>query len=694
LGPSFVLGAIFWVFPVQLLGSGLLLNSIWLVTLFLASIWRRPRIPAAAANPHQSAFLATTVGLTLLFLSGEWPQFSIAGVVVLAIDFATMRVAYPKRDLILLSTALFLILATVGVVSKFAGSYWWIVTDDYSYHEAMRVHLANYGIWTPWGTTDVSLYHWFTNAWIGQVAQITLAEPWVTLTRVAPVVFGSSLAASLLLFGAFCLKSIRNYPRRLIVVTSAFVILTMRVDLTSPSTYAVLAIIATGLVILKISANFEDRRVLLLAGLFMSLFLAAIFTKFTSIVSVVILAPHTLYALAPITSRNWRSWFVMRLIAVFAALAFLGLAGSVLSNGWRFGVTDGFENAIQGSLGLSATYLLATCALVLTKPVLAHFKVGAPAVKQHRVKLPIIESLVLSAVCLVLLIPQLAVDIRNYFALPLLLIACTCLFDSQEEVLTRRSMLPTLLIGTSAFAAVFATRMGAHLDFGIQSWADFATWSAHHWAFLGLAILILGFGMNSVFMALHQRLRVNLALALTVGGVLLALTSLVQRMNELNADNFSRDTARVTSVIGDQRLVEVGLWLGKNTSSSELFATDLLCESGANKEGAVAKQTSCVQSSVDMTLAHSSRRRFLVLAPRFSYQNPGKTEASVSLSLKFAESLGAREAKQLVSRGVTHFVLDNRYGQTRALALSPAVAFSNNRYLVIKLEDLGPKIAE
>jgi hypothetical protein len=508
------------------------------------------------------------------------------------------------------------------------------------------------------------------------------------------VVFGSSLAASLLLFGAFRLKSIRNYPRTLIVVISAFVILTMRVDLTSPSTYAVLAIIASGLVILEISANFEDKRVLPLAGLLIGLFSAAIFTKFTAIVPVFILAPHTLLALAPIASRNWRSWFVLRLIAVFAALVFLGFAGSVLSNGWRFGVHDGFENAIRGSLGLSATYLFATCAIALTKPVLAHFKVEAPAVKQHGVELPIIESLILSAVSLVLLIPELAVDIRNYFALPLLLIAGTCLFDSQVEGLARRSLPLTLLIGTGAFAAVLATRIGMHLDFEIQTWADFTPWSAYPWAFLGIAVLVLGFGTNTVFTALHQRLRVNLALALTLGGVLLALSSLVLRTSELSADDFRRDTARVTSVIGDPSLVETGLWLRQNTSSSELFATDLLCEFGANWEEAVAKQTSCVTSSVDMTLAHSSRRRFLILAPRFSYQNPGETEASVSLSLRFATSLGAREAEQLVSRGVTHFVLDNRYGQTQALSLSPAVAFSNNRYIVINLRALGPEIAK
>ncbi|MEY3978000.1 MAG: hypothetical protein RLZZ284_856 [Actinomycetota bacterium] len=691
LGPSFIVGAIFWVFPVQLLGSGRILNIAWLFMLVAVTTWRGRRIVRSAYTPEDAANLSMVLGLTLVFLSAEWPQFSITVIVILALGFVINRARFPKPDLVILCAAMLSVFATAKVVSMISGSYWWIVTDDYSYHESMSLHLANYGIWTQWGTTDVALYHWFTNAWIGQVAQVTLAEPWETLTRVAPVAFGSSLVASLLILGSSRIQLKNNSSKALLVLISAFVLLTLRTDLTSPSTYAVLAVIASGLVVIEKSANLAEERVLERFGLILVILLASVFTKFTSVTSALLLSPHALISFAPTLRKSSHIAVVLRLTATLVALSFLVFAGPAFSDGWEFGVGEGLEGAAKGIAGLSTTYLLAACSFTLLTNLPVRTKQRGEYLKRHEAVFPILESAFLGAVSLALLVPGLAVDIRNYFALPFLLIAVICLFDSLEDRLSHRSVPMTLLVAMVAFGIIHAIESISPMESGSRLGSTISVWASYPWLLLGISVLVLAFGVNALPTIRQRKSGASFTLALAVAGIFLSFSGLIQRTSELSRGEFDRDGLRVAAAIGDPKLVEVGIWLKQNLRSTELFATDLLCESDEISANSRPPKSSCSTSSVDMTLANSSQRRFLVLAPRFSYQNSEETEASVKLSLRFAQSLDVAESSQLISRGVTYFVLDNRLGQHRDLLLSPVIVFRNDRYLVIDLRILSPK---
>ena len=685
IGPGFILGAILWVFPVQLLGSGFRLNLIWLLLLLSVSAWKKPAVTPLVGS-HEVVTLLTIIGLTFLFLSGEWPQFVFVGAIALVLGVGPSRAMSLNWGVVALGAVLLCTFGTVRIFSNFAGSYWWIVTDDYSYHEAMRVHLANFGIWTEWGTTDVALYHWFTNAWIGQTAQLTLAEPWVTLTRVSPVAFGSSLTASLLLLGVTRLNLTSGIPRRSVVVCSTFIILALRVDLTSPSTYAVLAIIATGLLALEICTHLENQRSRGGLTLLPLIFISAVLTKFTAITSVLVLAPPALASLFSSTRRHRYFLPSLRLAAISTALAFLVFAGPVLSRGWTFGLVGGIEGPMRSTVNLSTTYLLTTCIVALVGRWLISAEKWRGVKNFSLGEFPIVESAFLSAVSLVLLIPGSAVDIRNFFALPLLLISGVYLFGSPTSSTIGFISRPTYLVAVGSFCLVLGVRSVSAMVPDADDRNVFAGVYNFPWLLLGLSVLGLGFGLNALQAVRLRRPVVHLSLALALGGILFATSSTIERLDDTNSGDFSRSTSRVTSIIGDPLLIEVGYWLKENTAPSELFATDLLCGSEGRALNASSLRLWCAESSVDMTLAHTSQRKFFILAPRFSYQNAAVTEERVSLSLQFANSRSAEDARQLVSRGNTHFVLDNRLGQADSVSGSAGVVFQNDRYLILDLQ--------
>ena len=65
---------------------------------------------------------------------------------------------------------------------------WWIFSADTHYYETLASSIARHGVGDNSLAGGLAIaYHWFSFAWVGIVADVIGAAPWVALTRIGPV---------------------------------------------------------------------------------------------------------------------------------------------------------------------------------------------------------------------------------------------------------------------------------------------------------------------------------------------------------------------------------------------------------------------------------------------------------------------------------------------------------------------------
>ena len=704
IGPSFAIGVVLWVVPVQALGSGWLTNLAVFGMLTAFAVLKGPGRLGKFQLPNDSILsvvkvFATVTGLACVMTSGEWPSFVFAGMGFLALGLLLCESPIAKHGSLLNSLLIASSLAVLLWSSAQLKTFGWLITDDYSYLEALRVHLAEFGIWQSFGPTNISLYYWISPAWVGQISQVTLAADWLVVTRVSTLLFSLSLAATTIcLVDGLPSREVRTSSRIVSVAALMYIFVSTGIDFSGTSTFAVFSICSSLIFItLRAAELLFPRRSWLLIAL---LVLATVFTKFmaapvsASLVSVVVVG-HKL------ANRRFRLMALVALIPVLciAFVVFLEGTNNAISRGddplWKLASAEDLmvPRAMLELAPHAFSFLLPVLLTVLVWSVVGHetsrtFVFGSF----------LLTSLCFTFVSLLVIRPGHASDIVNYFAKPAMYFAVSVV--AATTILFTRNHLFAAGIGVAS-SLVFVPQLGFSDRvlsrvglFGetIESQHVVATQGLPVAFGILIAIIVSGYQQWSRKSTPGQSLRAIVVTALLVVVSIVSIQTAVGtafRTFSVNTQKFgARDSGFVASVMGDPDLEDVGRWLRKNTDSSVVIATNDICEI---RPGEMLYDTDymCHRFANDHTLARTSHRRFLIVGPRFHYENRVLRDSYVRASLKFGETLADADRDTLLQLGAKYFILCQSCTRREASDSFPTgltPSFVKGKYSVFAIE--------
>ena len=700
LGPGFAVGVVLWVVPVQLLGSGSVLN----LTVFAAfTAFAVSRLPASARAlgtplmPSETKHILWMFGFAFIILSREWPWLVVVGVLLIVAGLVQVSNTFARRG-IAISVVLMASLALLWWVRR-TGDFWWVITDDYSYLEALRVHLSTWGIWTPWGPTNIASYHWLSPAWIAQVTEVTLADDWMVATRVAPIIFAVSIAAvTMCLVDHFSGRSFANRDRTTLTVLLTFIFLVLGLDLSGTSTFAVFSIgPSTVLIFAYAIENRLHRRGLLLSGVML---IGTVFAKVFAIPAVLLVL---CLLIAKRVYRNHSKWTWPCLSILLASGYAIGLhvTGVRITNGeepaWvnvlePTNVTEVVRRVWTPHVGTSLLPAVITSVMLLVS-------------RRERTGFAFVQTLMWASlsfhfIAALLVQPGFAIDVNNYFIKPAMyfsfigLLAIVGQFHLSNRLAAAvGGVLVAILfasipnsIGVSAFLENVDGLTRGVVDSNPASWGLVA----------GVGLLV---ACGLQFLRFHRVQEIEWLLGLALLSLIGAFSIgiLLDRSSNYlpNSDQTrgERNSEFVTSVLGRPNLEAVGNWIQTNTERDVRFATNALCETYPQVDASMESgQLLCEVPGTDYTLGWTSQRLFLILGPRFAYENPDLRDKYMSASLMYGRSLAETERQNLVALGADIFVFDKRAGAGFATTepvsrRTIGVIFENSDYAVIDLRE-------
>jgi hypothetical protein len=690
VGPGFVVGSTIWVVPVQLAGSGAQLNFAVALTLLalLIHLVRRSKLKIDWSITDD--FLGIS-GLAFVIMSNEWNQMIFVAILLL--------VALLIKNLLLLSTTqktvlCWTLIAAAGISLlwglQIQGPFWWIVTDDYSYYESLQIHLRDFGIWEPWGPSNISQYHWLNPAWVGQVSQITFADDWVTLTRVAPIVFSLAISATTIeLIKHFLVSDVLKYAHFLMIIGCAFLFLVLRIDFSGTSTYGVFAVAAT--TILTLIKCVENPKAP--AGWLLSLVMifATTFAKLFSLPVVLCIASALLCASV---TRGQRQLLTVLCGTAFASLVlYVGALiwlGQRLSNGYEGGWSVNVPNIATAARRLLPLTGSVAVPVLLSMVILARGKRASFC--ETVLLFGSFITLSLAFLAHLLIVPGFAITSDEYFMKPalyfaLLIVVCVIATTTNRSVIAGAILGTALSIGLiQQFGAV--KMIIALLPQSLVAVTRAELLTTQNWPVpVSMAV---GIGIALLVVKKDREFGSYLSVAL-LGTVLVFFVHLgVDRAEySLRKDNSpwaSRETSMVRSVLGDTDLVDVGAWIEANTPRNSVIATNDLCARDSSKRLLLSDATelACAFFGVDYTLGHATKRRFLLLGPRFAYENPELRDSYMSVSLRFGQTPTLEIQQDLLKLGVDYFVALH-FDRSNSNPFDDREVFSRGHYSVIDL---------
>ena len=713
IGPSFILGVASWVIPTQLLGGNRIASYLILSLMFGFALFGRGRAIATASGDTPKDVLVLTSS-ALFIMSSEWPLLTApAAVLVVGVFVRSAGASWRTRIQIpALSLAGVVILRMV--LSTY-GPNWWIVSEEFSYYEALRVHLASHGIWRDWGPTDISTYHWLAYGWIAQVSHLSLAHDFEVVGRATPIIFAMSLAGCFVTILGHILGRDRRMPpaRKWTTFLSLFVFATIRVDFASPSGVLGLAVLLVAALVIvgRDQSASRMRSLLCLLPCLIALTLSKVFYLPTlGVFALVSLVVHLRYRRV--------SFFLSMIVLPSACLLALEVIGPLLSDGttsaWQIEIFDRDPRDVLRrivnypfTIGLSLV-----AALHLMRQSDRGRSRSEDSYRTVLLATAGATCAILALASRVFIIPGYSININETFYYPALLIALLPISQVVVKVQDR-----TLLVGVSLIAIVSASltfdvvREAADLYLGVDQLVasssrirglDVVTSTSWFVPVVVLAILVFALTVWQ-----EDFVRGTVLSSLILGGSLLSLFD-VSGHRLVDAQTTAIREARnslAISVIGQPDLVTAGEWLRTNTPSGSRFATNALCAKHqdspiqTSSKGTLisfafpaSHSDSCGIPGTDYTLARVSNRQFLVLGPRFAYENPGLRDKSVAISLSFANS--PTEAKRLeLRRSNTDFfvMLRTRGASTTPSKFPSALLFATDS---VEIWDLRKPLVE
>jgi len=643
------------------------------------------------------AEIAGVLTVSLLYLGRDyrWANVAFVGACVLCI----VMIAKTARSVRILGALVGGAIIVSALTTRHL--FWWFVTNDHQWFEAIGRSTIAFGPNDPLGANATLgyQYHFLTYAWTSGLGELIGARELVVLTRVAPVV--CAVLLSTVMWSLLRHFKGATYSVRLLV--AGCLPLLFDYSYTSPSHVFGMAQLIT-LVWLFTIPTFRGRKhVGLAVGLLLGLSLSL--TKVSAAPPVVLGASCVvLLALLCREPDRWqRIAFGSGVVAGVAAHVLTQMFNSRTSRQVNTSVVFGFarERAADlsqlgyGAGGIAASLLVTSAFVVLPMLAVVLFR----RIKRDKFG----QRLLWFAVPSVPYVGVLAIASGNfsigYFVtsgiyvlyVPMLIVMAVTLSSVSTASRILHLVLPAVTIG------VLIERLRPLVNGGTDREVLARSVLSAAWI-PALIVTLLVAAHRNVYSRKTTSI-VAMAMSVVTVGVLSGVSITMINFDRLSKGPDIADSGAEIA-IGRETQREVGEWIRRNVPTDAVLASNHFCgracagsdwfsrDLSVMGDGFQLGSTSTGYGGSDFFLVIYSDRRFLVQSPTYLLTAgvaPDVLAERIELSTRFAENPAPESVSRLLDAGVSYFVVDKRSTRERDFSGAGDVLHENAEFIVVRL---------
>jgi hypothetical protein len=689
---GFSLGALIWLLFDQLFIALSLPHVGWLAPVLIAAFVRL----WGGAKTNQSReyslpdfdTVAWIVIASLVGISGEWVwPFPFAMLTALLLLIRKLK----KINKAMYDRSAIGILAITGVATLVTRpSIWWITQSDTHFYQAISTSVAKWGFRDSILTSGYSLkYHWFPYAWTGMVSRISDAPDWVVLTRVGPLV------ATLCIIALVWTITLRLIENRSAAIVGVFVFAaspvfgdwSLSINLAMFGSYsqhfATIWLLPIVLWMIDVA-----RGALRAPWALVSIFLVGLVGGKVSHAAVALVAVLGFELVRFFQQREYRRDSIVE--ALFAIGTVVGVTLYLFGTGgsltWR---PASWVPYLQGDLydfrGLklilaTTIFLLGMLSLALVALVRGMFNIKKINGVYAGVLLAVIAGVIASNFSSGPSGPNGLFFVHSPLIVAYSLISIV-LIKSLDFRFVRRSILRQLAAPVFAGGcALLLTYLIPDLNSGSVSAAFLRTSRS----LTPVVALVLVVALIFVAKKVAPISKLSLYSMTLISLITISLGSFVAKSTTELPKNYRNFESEGDSFIESSDLRSLSTWFNENTASSEIYATNYVCQSF---------WCDSANSSKKSLMSAVLFRRSLVQAPHFSsaFSSLGESTSNddfferLSVSVNFAMAPASADFMMLKKWSVGWYVVDLEVTPSNYWTNSDAKVYENNSYLVIDL---------
>jgi len=680
----------------------------WLLPLFISTIigsfviWTKKIVVAKVAwrGEFKNAFFPI-VAIAATALGTEWFWLFPSGV-FLVISAALMYFPRIRFQRIMVRISLLASAVAMFYMISTRPKIWWMLEEnDYPFLQAISSSLSNWGPFDYYFQTGSPFkYHWFVYAWVGLVERSASTQPYVVLTRIAPLIFTLLIVGIVwTIFNHFLITNKKNLALTFFIMLSSSYPLWgggMKITtLSSPSQYYAFIFSITSLHFLIL----ETKNLIRFASLPASIFAAAT-TLAKAPHGFVLISGITLHMLSMFFSESSRKYkiiqieVVMIFTALFTYLLFISGPGIENSAAVQFG---GFLWQIQGEARLApSTYIYIFGVLTIISfsliPILIFF-IEFTTFKN------LLGSLYFFGLGSIIFGFGIGISvIANYgenlyflhAAIVMSNIIGLSISAERNDLLLASPRLNALLISIGVSICI-ATFFIPDINSGSKIAIFFRSLRPVFGSMIILAFAIFTYQRNSL--VTFRKIIPRTLLVATSMTVTFSFVNWFKLMPIKN-DEFKRNGS---TYLPDQGIIEVASWIRNNSEISDIVASNFGWPKLENDEIKYFVAP-CISFKERNNLEETCRRTInsnlsVYLARRSwlqstSYQYSSKNfvfEERQLTILKFAQNPNQKTVADLRKGGVDWFVVDRSTTSLKSWLPFAEIKYSNDSFFVLKI---------
>lgn len=687
-GPGLILGGALSFTIFQITGRGVLGAAVTILAGFAGTAVLVCKINHESTPEPRWWMLGQMMGLGALAVAREFTEMLPAVLVLFTLGYITDLWRRRHASLVFASVTIgtFVVIAVLPLRKD----YWWLISDDYKLFEVVSRHLTAEGPFADWGTSNFARYHWLSYGWSGLLNLLGGSpEPLVTLSKVMPIAYATSIASSI----AFVAMQLCGHTRGFVAMLPAWAIVAIGPwDWAGTSTAGVYAVLAAFIVVtlLAVTRVRPDLRFLVLV---LAFFPIIALTKLPSVFALLVATwAGILVTCFKVPDSPLRFMFA-KIAVVPCVLGFVWFLSRALGSVGDEKLVEFRRVGPGGQLSLfGPRFVLAT--LILSKLFLyiVIAWIGFQSLRSSdkvTVRRWLIDSASLGLFLGLILSAFLHSSSGNasYFTEPmyflsslgLLVLPDKHLEAANERFQRRASWRLVLLMLLAGLLWTFTPFSNLFWDFTTRVTGESQSLRIQVLRFVTAERL---FGASLVALVLTAWVVTARQSALTARRVISSLVIAAVPLTfidiaEETRDDFQRGVGaeEIQVIVGSEDEMRAGSWLRNNTSEADLVATNY------------ASDTETSQFYGNYALAVWSHREFLTLGaptPESRVTSPTWIEAQDAVN-EFAAEGSLENCDRIRSLQVRWFVVDLEHTNNRDWSLCSSKAVVFGRFQILSL---------
>jgi hypothetical protein len=294
------------------------------LVMLLIRIFRRESSPIPTTLTPQIGVwefqLILLASSCFLYQDFKWMIFFIIPSLIslVLISYRTRNKRFYTRTLIAL---IFIAFTTLFLIFNNRGDWWWFISDDFQFFEAIQVSISRFGVADQFGSLGENWfgYHILLFIWSGSIDTILGTPPFVALTQIVPPITAVLLASTIISFFTFD-KDIKLSKLTPLIACVPFLFF---YSFTSPTLPIGLAYLISFISLIRITEAEQSRPVELVVIAFLGL--ATIYSKFSNLPFLFIIAFAICLASLRHKGRLRRKHLYLSLSVAVSPIAFVSL---------------------------------------------------------------------------------------------------------------------------------------------------------------------------------------------------------------------------------------------------------------------------------------------------------------------------------------------------------------------------------